>query len=412
MKNPFYSKDGFGVSESLVKESESIYIHELFDTITEEVNRIISSFMGKREFFKSISILGGESGTALLYAQLYLITGDKIYLKKLREILDFLINNINTSTDRNTVSPFFSSGLAGFGWLLCYMNDNKVLKIPEAFFTQIDKVLLSFVEQLQNIPWDILHGRLSISRYFMRRNLPEQVETSLRYLENIGRTVGDQILWEAENENYIKDFGKHYDCGYAHGMAGILYFVSKAYKHDISRKLCLKLANGIINFYAHNEQDVNLYGCYYPYRVLAGEKEAENNTFSRLAWCYGDLTVLYSLYYYYYTIDDAAQMSIVLNKLKKTVNRTDCEQNGVNDSMICHGSAGIAHIYNRLFYMTDIIEFKKASLYWLNVTANLELKQEGNRCFGLLEGTLGVGLVILSFFDSSHMDWDEVIMLA
>ena len=95
--------------------------------------------------------------------------------------------------------------------------------------------------------------------------------------------------------------------------------------------------------------------------------------------------------------------------------------------MLCHGSAGVAHIYWNLFLNTHVPEFLETVDFWLNVTMQMAknnncltgLKTWRNKKFGgsmkldtLLEGISGIGLVFLSYLKSDEIVWDESILLS
>lgn len=437
-KISFFTKKN-DISELFYKNDEfvnfNIIPHNIFKCqLTNEVSEISDFFIKRTDYFKHIGILGGESGSSLLLAQLFLKTRKPIYITKLNENLNFIIDVINKASDKEPITPYFSNGIAGFGWLLCYIKEHNIIEIPNYLFEQMDNILSDSINQNPDMPWDILHGKLGIVRYFLKRCNRELVANTLYYLQKTAIIDNNEYRWLSQDHFHLTVAGHNFDCGLAHGMAGILYFLSKAYELGIERELCLKLGNGIIMFYFNNEQDIRMVGSYFPNRVMMQKTSTTPPQFSRLAWCYGDLGILYSIYLYYHKIGNSEGMNDIVKKLQQTTLRKNCDFNGVHDAMICHGSAGIAHIYNRLYFMTDLIEFKEAAFYWLRVSLKISRdesvsppfkfvvsafssKEKSNKpkwdeSLGLLEGVIGLELVLLSFYNYRHMDWDEVIMLS
>jgi hypothetical protein len=96
----------------------------------------------------------------------------------------------------------------------------------------------------------------------------------------------------------------------------------------------------------------------------------------------------------------------------------------VFDAGICHGSAGIAMIYRRMFIDTKLDFFSCATKYWLNQTSNFSVFDDGlagfKTCTGnnwendysLLTGISGIGLLFLSYLREDQQYWDEIFLLS
>lgn len=413
----------------------TIDIRKLNDLINLEIKEISDYFVNRADFFPYIGILGGETGTALLLAQLYLKTDNSKYLSKLKEWLDKIIDLINKEPQIVSNSPFFSSGIAGFGWLLCYIKENNIIYISDDYFEQIDDILQRELINCPDMIRDLLHGRLGIARYFIKRGNKKQVEIALEHLRKDAIICDNgECKWLSQNLAFQENLDATYDCGLAHGMAGILYFLGKSYEMGVQKDLCLKMGNGIMDFYFNIEQDMNSVGSFFPYHVkIEDNANLANRQFSRLAWCYGDLGILYSIYLFCVRTGNIVGYQEAVNKLLKTTSRKDCKFNRIDDAMLCHGAAGIAQMYNHLYFMTNEKEFRDTALYWFKVSAkisrdesvvppfkfvissysrdNNSLDERRDKCLGLLEGATGVGLAFLSAFDYNHINWDEVLML-
>ncbi|MCD7931702.1 MAG: hypothetical protein LUH15_10300 [Tannerellaceae bacterium] len=145
-------------------------------------------------------------------------------------------------------------------------------------------------------------------------------------------------------------------------------------------------------------------------------------TKSPLSWCYGDLGLGIAF----------CQAGTVLRKREwieeglKVFQLTSIrsfEEDNVIDAGICHGSAGIAMIFRRMFCETNYKEFREISLFWLNKTlafAHFEDGLAGYKTFSnnkwscdcsLLTGISGIGLVLLSYLENEQK-WDEMFLLS
>jgi hypothetical protein len=99
----------------------------------------------------------------------------------------------------------------------------------------------------------------------------------------------------------------------------------------------------------------------------------------------------------------------------------------VADASFCHGTAGIAHIYNRMYQSTGGNHYKLAARFWLNETLKMAMHNNGIAGYrywypssednykdepGLLEGAAGIGLVIMAAISDLEPVWDEALMLS
>lgn len=105
--------------------------------------------------------------------------------------------------------------------------------------------------------------------------------------------------------------------------------------------------------------------------------------------------------------------------------RIDLQDNFVFDSCFCHGTAGIAQIYRRMFFETGNPNFEKAAEYWTIETLKMAKfpdgiagykflnKTEMENDFSLLNGVTGVGLMLLaSIAPQSYSNWDSIFLLS
>mgnify|MGYP000993101183 CR=1 FL=1 len=96
----------------------------------------------------------------------------------------------------------------------------------------------------------------------------------------------------------------------------------------------------------------------------------------------------------------------------------------VFDAGICHGSAGVAHIFNKMAHYTNNVIFKEAADYWIKKTLEFAHHKDGiggyksythtdekwKKEVGFLEGSIGIGLVLSSYI-TGNFDWDYCLML-
>ncbi len=337
-----------------------------------------------------------------------------------------LENLILYLNQNNPISANYSTGVAGIGWLLSYCKKYFV-NIEEDIFDDIDEITYAFaLDTITKGNYDYLHGALGIVLYFLsqedgKNNL--KIEIILNELFNqIEIQPNNGIAWKTYKYDILENT---YDFGLSHGIPSILVILAKCYQKNILKKKCLDSINNVITFLLNQRRDFNDYKSYFPY----SSRQKDLETSSRLAWCYGDLGVCFALYYAAETINHDESKKIAIKILLDSTTRRDLEQNLVFDGGLCHGTSGIAHIYNKLFKKTNISNFKIAADYWYQQTCLQSKFEDGivgyKMCilvkgepmkyvnaWGLLEGVSGIGLVLLSASSVDILRWDECLLLS
>lgn len=359
-------------------------------------------FLDRKTYIGNIGLYTGDSGVLLLLTQYYLWSGDERYVNKAYEVLTKIEEMIS---GKNVLSTF-CSGLAGYGWLLCYLNEKEVLDIDEDYFAELDTLLELWINKMQaRREYDLMHGLLGLGLYFLKRQKVDPVRNILNTLaQDAEYDDNGEIRWFS----YSQYRPKRYDFGLAHGMAGFLYFLNKCYALGIEQELCYQLGNGIVQFYLHNEMDASTVGSYYPYSILYDDynQHAYTPTKCRLAWCYGDVSSLSVIYQYAKLVGDKRLERTTVDKLVSTSYRRDLKDVEIKDAQFCHGASGLAHMYNRLYRQTGRCEFKSAAVYWMKVMVTIGLTTNNESgyvftennvtngtmaaCYSLLEGSAGL----------------------
>jgi hypothetical protein len=146
-----------------------------------------------------------------------------------------------------------------------------------------------------------------------------------------------------------------------------------------------------------------------------------------VAWCYGDLGISAALVLAAVSArrDDWMQAGL---RLARRIAALAFEDTGILDTGICHGSAGVAHLFRRLARSSGDRVLADASRHWLRRTlamrrrdgiagfpANRQ-KADGGRTWtpepGLLEGAAGVALVFLAALSERTPDWDRFLLIS
>lgn len=379
---------------------------------------------------KDISLLAGLTGTVLVLIDSYDVFPDLVSEHIIR---DYLKKIDNILYDAEFVFPGYCSGLAGLGFFLLKLKQNKVFYASryDEILKEIDEVLLDQISvDINEKNFDVLHGALGIGLYFLERGNTNQIKKIFDALDENAIKKSGQVYWHRTGTHSTN--GANYDFGLAHGNVSYLYFFAKCKSYGFKHLQLDFFIEGSINFYIENEQELsNNIFCYYPSTLL---KETFDFSLhqpknSRLAWCYGDLGIYHTLYITARLLKDRELIDYTLNKLLVVSSRTKETEADKIEGDFCHGSAGISFIFKNLHNFTGHRTFDEASKFWVRETLN-----EKNRVLNekvpshgynfpiydntaqnnsLLEGLSGLTASYLKFLtENKSLLLDEVFLLS
>jgi lantibiotic modifying enzyme len=367
-----------------------------------------------------IGMVGGKSGVAMFLFQYYKVFKEE----KAAELGLKLLYECIQDIEAGTLYFNYSTGLAGLGYVLEHLSENEILDIDTG------ELLDNFNEYLKNRMfyclkeknYDLLHGGLGVASYFLKRKKKEIVlEFILKLLEISKVDEHGHRYWEHEiNIGSRKEVGVNF--GFAHGLFSISAFFNRVIEsgllHDQKDFLKKKLIE-INRFIIHNKFDQNEMNSFPTWHTPNNKMN-----YSRLAWCYGDLPAGLVLLRSAALIDDHKLHLEAVEILRKTLKRVNIEQESVNDAGFCHGSSGIAFLYEKIYSMTNISEFLDQANYWMDVTLKKSTFIDGyagyktfhqndgwSNSIGLLEGISGIGLVLLSRLDRQKSCMEDLFLI-
>ncbi len=212
--------------------------------------------------------------------------------------------------------------------------------------------------------------------------------------------------------------------GLSHGLASIIAVLSKIYiatESLLAKELLLDSVKCLMC--TKRSFDRN---SLFPNYIFKNTKPISVKTISsRLAWCYGDLGISVAIWHASQALRRKDLEEEAKEILQHSAMRLDLDQNGVIDAGLCHGTAGIAHIYNRMYGYTGVEELRGASEYWFDQTLKMACFKDGLAGYkawhgslgwesepGLLEGIAGIGLAMISAVSDIEPAWDECLLLS
>lgn len=401
---------------------------EAAQTAWEAVDAISNALLDHADQQNGAGPAGGSTGLALLFANLERLKPGQGYDSAAKRHIDRAVDQVGTSP----MSPALFGGFTGVAWAMDLLNVDKHEGDP---CTEIDEVILNY---LQTSPWpaiyDLVGGLVGYGVYALqRRNAPNgssMLDAVLDRLEELavdqpgGRTWLTPVHllppWQAE----INPQG-YYNLGLAHGVPGVITVLAQAIALDRATETTRSLLDGAVAWLLAQQHPVNPRGCFNTVVPVDSGKEV---TGSRLAWCYGDLGLSVALLWSARLVNrpdwEAKALEVALVAAERSF-----ETSGCMDAGLCHGAAGNALIFNRLYQATRLPAFQDAAIKWYRYT----LQFRGSSGFGgfqtwrggegkaenpwsdhagLLEGSCGIALSLLAGLSSHEPSWDALLQIS
>lgn len=382
----------------------------------------ISNILEKTKMEGKIGLLGGKTGLAMFYFYYAKFTNTQEPYDTGLEILSKIFDEINNGFNYHT----HAGGLAGIGSILEILVEQDFIDADtNELLEGLDSYLYNhMMREIKSENYDFLHGAVGLALYFLKRKTNDSkkyLAEFIKELDKIATKDEEGIRWLSVLDH--KNQTKGNNLSLSHGLASIIVVLSKIYKQGIEKEKTLELLNGSVKYLLNQQLDNNKFYSIFPSWVNRNEKP--NN--SRLAWCYGDLGMGIALWLAGNNTENKEWKDTAVEILLKTTDRTDIAQTGVVDAGLCHGAAGVAHIYNRMFKYTRIKEFEDAAEFWFNQTINMAIHKDSlsgykvyrteefggsYEDFGFLEGIAGIGLSLISAVSDIEPAWDECLLLS
>jgi class I lanthipeptide synthase len=389
----------------------------------------IGSVLRARQGEEAPSLAGGLAGFALLFAELARRRpqdGHRDHAKQ-------LILKAASAIEEDPLPPWFYAGFSGIAWSIARLGRLGISSIED--MEEIDEALLGLVSQR---PWkadyDLITGLVGLGVYALER-LPRPVaarclEEIVARLEERSTRVGPGLSWWTPPEHLpphqravCRD--GYFNLGAAHGVPAVVALLALIARAGVAEQKARELSAGGARWLLANTLSDSP-GARFP-TCIAPDFPAD---LARSAWCYGDPGVVLCLLVAARAMSDLELERTVL-EIAREAARRPAEHTGVQDAGLCHGAAGLGHLYNRLFQATREPLFKEAATSWF--TRTLELRRPGEGVAGycrwgrwngeqevdgwvpdgtLLNGAAGIALALLAACHPFPPTWDGLLMVA
>lgn len=399
---------------------------------------------------RQASLAGGATGIALFFAYLAEATGEDRWADLAAEHLD-RASEVLAST---VTTPGLFTGFAGVAWVGEHLTGRLFEADDEEDGNEgVDQALSDW---LGRTPWqqdyDLILGIAGAGVYAVER-LPRPsavacLETVVRRLSELAREKDGGLAWHTSPE-LLPEFQRqaypegYLNIGVAHGIPGLLPVLAAAAAAGVRAAEARRLLDGAVRFLLDHRIEPES-GRHFPYQVsdvVVEESEGARSRATRSAWCYGDPGVAAALWAAARKVGHEEWAAEAV-RVALDAARVPVEASGVQDAGLCHGAAGLAHIYHRLYRESGEEALADAARLWIERT--LDYQREGREMGhgiggfpayrpeglpeerpegeapkfiweddpGFLTGAAGVGLALLAATSDVEPAWDRVLAIS
>lgn len=362
-------------------------------------------------------VLSGDFGILLflLYYAEYkksVLTTQKVELYA-EQAISQLIRKTNTHT--------YSNGLSGILYLLHFFREKDLLDVDiSEVENTLDNYLIRMLEKdVSENNWDFLHGATGVALYFIKKKShSEHINKFIDYLYNTAKKgkEGQFFKWKSE---ILPEKQWGYNISLSHGMSALIIFFTRFLSANPQNEKIKEMLFGSVNYLLSQEIDFRFYGSHFPTSIIKSRPLSK----SRIAWCYGDLGIAFALWQAGKVLKQSEWQAKALQIFKDSANRKDTGHEGVIDAGICHGTAGLALMFRRIYLETQLDIFKETCNYWIEQTLEYARFPDGAvgykaytgewiNDYSFLMGITGIGLTLLSYLENDSQDWDEILLLS
>jgi class I lanthipeptide synthase len=376
------------------------------------------------------SLANGQAGLALLYTWLARTHRMPQADVLAWQYLDGAIEAVSTQT----MDASLYGGFPGVAWaaeLVDHLLDPDAEDRNEA----VDDALLELLSRADvwPAPHDLVVAVTGLGVYALQRfPRPSAIECLHRVVERLhehARRDEHGVFWWTPAVGILHpESRKEYpsgraDLGVAHGAAGAIALLGGICGAGVEPQVTRPLFEQAVSWLLAHSLATEA-GPTFPIWLAPDFQPSP----ARCAWCYGDPGIAAALFLGARSVAAVDWEREAVALACRAAERPP-EKTGVRDACFCHGTAGLAHIYNRMYQATGVPKLGRAAVYWLErtldfyrmardnggswVRASPDRDTEGPWTgIGLLEGAAGVALVLLAASTPVEPLWDRMFLVS
>lgn len=385
--------------------------------IQKKINDIVETLTAVNYKEMDLGLFTGISGISLFFFYLAKLKNSNYFYEFGYKLIEQVIEQISTKR----IPTNFVDGLAGIGWTIEHLYKNKFINGNSDFIlSELDEHLLAHTNELnKNSQYDLFYGTMGYVSYLLARDKIDIISYKkiIDYFKIESEQISkNEIVWYSSYANK-----KAINLGLAHGLPSVIIILIKLLTRTNKLIEYKELIYYPINYLLNKKnENYKAIGSLFPAYI-----SEDNEKGSRLAWCYGDMGIGIALLQASLAFNDNELLIESKKIMEFSALRKNLRQNFVIDALICHGSSGIAHMFNRHYNQTKNKTYKESAKYWFQQTIEMG-NQKGSSAgykfltgngtwikdYSLLNGIAGIGLALISAVSDIEPKWDEALLLS
>jgi hypothetical protein len=384
----------------------------------------------------SASLAGGDAGEALFFAYLAQAFPGEGHEEVAFERLDRAV----AALAEESPGPSLCSGFAGVAWATVHLRRLLGFEASSGDPTQeptgeIDEALEQVLApSAAPLPSELLYGLAGIGVYYLERDPSASARLGLeRVVELLEASrvptpeghAWTEAEWLKDAPDDAPDGEPRFNLGLSHGVPGAVGVLAQALARGVSPERTQRLLEGAVAWLLAQATPAPA-PVAFPYFVTPSFRPAAD---TRSAWCYGDPGVAAALLAAGHAARRPDWRRAALEVALRAARRPMADA-GVVDAGLCHGAAGLALSFARLFQTTGDERLRDVGVRWFHRT--LALRRPGRGIAGFqswlpvedggqgqewtddpsfLTGASGIGLALLAGATCVEPAWDSVLLL-
>ncbi|WP_459213047.1 lanthionine synthetase LanC family protein [Aquimarina rhabdastrellae] len=296
-----------------------------------------------------------DLGIVIYFASRYKHSKDNSLKEKAITLLDKFIEQFGEYDFHKGIL----TGFEGVFWSIAYLEECGIIENADDYLSDLEQELItSIIYDIKSDNFELYYGFTGKLQYFLNsKHLSNEtivtlINSAIASLWNSKIEHEGQFYWldpERKEEQEIVDLG------IAHGIVGVLTFLTRLKELNFKNDHISPLLSGILKTIL-NATHTTKGDCAFPSIYSIKKENQYLNVFdSRLGFCNGDLPIAYGLYYYGVTFKD----DFIIKKAQKVTDRIIC-RDITNSSLLhladhdffdigfCHGISSICFILSRI----------------------------------------------------------------
>ncbi len=382
---------------------------------------------------KDVSLANGAAGLALFFYFLHQSFPNEGH----DELAMNFLNQSIRALEEIPMRQDLYGGFTGVAWSVEHLR-NRLLAADSSEDPNeaIEQSLMTYIQHSTEVEsYDLIGGLVGLGVFglarFPRPSAVELLGAVVTRLLDLVERQGELYTWYTppdllpDHQRKVAPKG-YYNLGLAHGVPGVIGFLGQCQALDILPDRIRPVLQGGVKWLLEKkikDQDA----CFASWLTRDGNPN-ENQEPTRSAWCYGDPGVAAALLVAAQSLGQKAWKKEALSLARLAAQRS-LPRVHVFDMGLCHGTAGLALFFNRMYQQTGESSLKTAAQSWVERTLamrrtgedfagfpmwTLSESQEGHWAPepGILTGAAGVGLALLAAATPIEPTWDQFMMLS